>query len=113
MGQFKFLGPFDLSREHGILCLCHFLTRAAGDSSDPSLVHTAWDQMKPRHWITGRHKVGTHLFGWAVRNAGASLALRWFWLYALAKLGPSGLAAPLLASTLDAFAAAPADGPRR
>lgn len=113
MGQFKFLGLFDLFREHGIMRLCHFLPRAAGDSNDPSLVHTAWDQMKSRHCITGRHKDGTHLFDWAVRNAGASLALRWFWLTALARLGLSGLGAPLLAPTLDAFAAAPADDPRR
>ncbi|MDE2227645.1 MAG: glycosyltransferase family 2 protein [Alphaproteobacteria bacterium] len=46
---------------------------------------------------------------WQRRKLGASLASRWFWLYALAKLGPPGLASPFLASTLDAFAA-PAGG---
>jgi glycosyltransferase involved in cell wall biosynthesis len=41
---------------------------------------------------------------WQRRHLGATFASRWFWLYALAKLGPPGLAAPFLASTLDAFA---------
>ncbi|MDE2167761.1 MAG: glycosyltransferase family 2 protein [Alphaproteobacteria bacterium] len=44
---------------------------------------------------------------WQHRRMGASLASRWFWLYALAKLGPPGLASPFLRSTLDAFAVPP------
>ena len=42
---------------------------------------------------------------WQHRRCGAGILSRWFWLYALAKLGPPWLAAPFLASTLDAFAA--------
>ncbi len=40
---------------------------------------------------------------WQRRRRGASMASRWFWLYALAKLMPPGVTAPLLRSTLDAF----------
>lgn len=40
---------------------------------------------------------------WQRRRRGASMASRWFWLYALAKLTPPGVAAPFLPRTLDAF----------
>ena len=63
--------------------------------------------------FTVRRKAVERAFGrawkWQRRKLGASFASRWFWFYALAKLGPPGLAAPYLASTLDAFAA-PAGG---
>lgn len=48
---------------------------------------------------------------WRHRKLGASLVSRWFWLYALAKLGPPGLASPFLRSTLDAFAAPTSNRP--
>jgi len=40
---------------------------------------------------------------WQHRRRGASMASRWFWLYALAKFGPPSVTAPFLPSTLDAF----------
>ncbi|MDE2165848.1 MAG: glycosyltransferase family 2 protein [Alphaproteobacteria bacterium] len=40
---------------------------------------------------------------WQHRRLGATLVSRWFWLYALAKLGPPSFALPFLASTLEAF----------
>lgn len=43
---------------------------------------------------------------WQRRRIGASFASRWFWLYVLAKLGPSTVVAKFLASTLEAFAEA-------
>ncbi|HZL58589.1 MAG TPA: glycosyltransferase family 2 protein [Stellaceae bacterium] len=42
---------------------------------------------------------------WQRRRVGTSIASRWFWLYAVAKLAP-GAAAPFLPATLDAFVAA-------
>jgi len=54
-----------------------------------------------------RHKAVERAFGrawkWRRRKLGASLASRWFWLYALAKLGLTPLVAPYLPQTLDAF----------
>jgi len=56
-----------------------------------------------------RHKAVERAFGrawkWQHRKMGASIISRWFWLYALAKLGPPGLVSPYLTSTFDAFAA--------
>jgi glycosyltransferase involved in cell wall biosynthesis len=40
---------------------------------------------------------------WQRRREGASMASRWFWLYALAKLLPPDLAAGFLPKTLEAF----------
>jgi Glycosyl transferase family 2 len=58
--------------------------------------------------LAARHTALERAFGrawkWQRRHRGASIASRWFWLYALAKLGPPALAEPYLASTLDAFA---------
>lgn len=56
-----------------------------------------------------RRKAAERIFGrawkWQHRKLGASVASRWFWLYALAKLGPPSLTSSYLASTLDAFGA--------
>jgi glycosyltransferase involved in cell wall biosynthesis len=56
-----------------------------------------------------RRRAAERAFGrawkWQRRKLGASIASRWFWLYALAKVAPPSLAAPFLASTVDAFAA--------
>jgi cellulose synthase/poly-beta-1,6-N-acetylglucosamine synthase-like glycosyltransferase len=55
-----------------------------------------------------RHKAIERAFGrawkWQRRKLGAGFRSRWFWLYALAKAGPPGLAMPLLPLTLAAFA---------
>jgi glycosyltransferase involved in cell wall biosynthesis len=40
---------------------------------------------------------------WQRRRRGASMASRWFWLYALAKLTPPGVTTRFLPATLDAF----------
>jgi glycosyltransferase involved in cell wall biosynthesis len=54
-----------------------------------------------------RHLVLERAFGrawkWQRRKLGASYASRWFWLYALAKLGFTPLVAPYLPQTLVAF----------
>ncbi|MDE2227646.1 MAG: glycosyltransferase family 2 protein [Alphaproteobacteria bacterium] len=54
-----------------------------------------------------RRQVLERAFGrawkWQRRKLGASITSRWFWLYALAKLGPPALVEPYLGSTLDAF----------
>ncbi len=54
-----------------------------------------------------RHVLLERAFGrawkWQRRRCGASLASRWFWLYALAKLAPPGMIGHLLPMTLDAF----------
>ena len=54
-----------------------------------------------------RHLLLERAFGrawkWQRRRRGASILSRWFWLYALAKLGPPALVEPYLGSTLEAF----------
>jgi glycosyltransferase involved in cell wall biosynthesis len=54
-----------------------------------------------------RHTILERCFGrawkWQRRRCGASLASRWLWLYALAKLAPPGMVEHLLPMTLDAF----------
>lgn len=54
-----------------------------------------------------RHVLLERAFGrawkWQRRRCGASLASRWFWLYALAKLAPPSMVAHLLPMTLTAF----------
>jgi hypothetical protein len=54
-----------------------------------------------------RHIAVERAFGrawkWQRRRRGASMASRWFWLYALAKLTPPGVTTRFLPSTLDAF----------
>ena len=54
-----------------------------------------------------RRKAVERAFGrawkWQHRRLGVGVRSRWFWLYALAKLGPPGLVMPLLESTLAAF----------
>lgn len=40
---------------------------------------------------------------WQRRRRGASMASRWFWLYALAKVAPPGVTERFLPATLDAF----------
>lgn len=54
-----------------------------------------------------RHLLLERAFGrawkWQRRRRGASIWSRWFWLYALAKLGPPALVEPYLDSTLEAF----------
>ena len=54
-----------------------------------------------------RRKAVERAFGrawkWQHRRLGAGIRSHWFWLYALAKLGPPGLVMPLLESTLAAF----------
>jgi hypothetical protein len=53
--------------------------------------HTAIERAFGRAWKWQRRKLGTGLWS------------RWFWLYALAKLGPPELAASFLPATLGAF----------
>jgi len=58
-----------------------------------------------------RRRVLERAFGrawkWQRRRGGASMASRWFWFYALAKVAPPSMMAPLLPSTLEAFTEAP------
>jgi hypothetical protein len=57
--------------------------------------------------VWARHIAVERAFGrawkWQRRRRGASMASRWFWLYALAKLAPPGVTTRFLPSTLDAF----------
>lgn len=57
--------------------------------------------------VWARHIAVERAFGrawkWQRRRRGASMASRWFWLYALAKLTPPGVTMRFLPATLDAF----------
>ena len=59
-----------------------------------------------RHRYTAVERAFGRAWKWQHRHLGRSIWSRWFWFYALAKLGFTPLAAPYLAETLDAFAPA-------
>jgi Glycosyl transferase family 2 len=56
-----------------------------------------------RYRYTATERAFGRAWKWQRRHRGASIGSRWFWLYALAKLGFTPLVAPYLPQTLDAF----------
>jgi len=64
-----------------------------------------------RYRYTATERAFGRAWKWQRRHRGASIWSRWFWLYALAKLGFTPLVAPYLPQTLDAFTPARPQAP--